>query len=382
MEALSMFSIRMLMALFCTYIPTTYSMQDNCHFYHASNVFYEPRFDRDWLRTFEVSFGGGSTESGRNACGAKVPLLDTWGLNTTLCDHSLETISLAGTFKIAEANFLYIQNLIKGFSLQAHIPVRSLHITHISSKNLSAIIPPQHVPSPSCRLPLDCNNLGDNTATTGFGDLTLRIAYSLSYQKTKKLDFIDVTLQTGILIPTSPATDYYKPFTIPLGYNGHWGLPLSLDVACGAYEWLTLAAHGGLILFADTTKKTNANTPNQCSMVHAHQKPLWNLGVLVKADHVMRGLSCTIGYSYAQQSDTRVGTSHSLYYEPIIINNPTRSGFSLHTLHLALEFDCMREEYWIGPRIAVLYNNVLGGTNIFATSMVYGQIGIDIVWDF
>jgi hypothetical protein len=307
------------LTLITTFGINTLAMQDNCHFYRATNIFYEPRFDRDWLSTFDVTCGGGSADSGRNAMGTIVPL---------------ET-----RFRILETNLLYIQNLVQGFFIQGHFPVRSF-------------------------------SLGTQDTVTASGDLTIHGGYTFSYQQTQQLDFIDATARSGILIATSSHVDCNTQCVIPAGYNGQWGVPLSFDLSCGAYEWLTVAGHVSALFFINTA--------------YLSQEPLWHVGCLVKADHILRGISCTLGYSYVQQGNKVRQTT----YDPLLINACTlinracRDGFSMHTLHLCVEFDCMRYEYWLGPRIALMYNGVLGGTSIFNTNMTLGEIGLEIAWKF
>jgi hypothetical protein len=335
-------------------------MQDNGHFYRASNIFYEPRFDRDWLSTLEISAGSGSTNTAKNCHGNSVPLFDIGGLHTIAVHNQCVPISIGGTFEIIEANFFYAQNFLKGCFIDIHIPLRTFRFSNLCFQDAASctelstdtlrqaglIIPPH------------------STKSTGFGDLTLHGGYTHSYQDNKKLDFIDTTVRAGILIPTSPHIGPGNIFELPHGYNGHWGFPLAGDIAFGAFEWLTLAAHGAIMFFAASAS--------------ANRNPLFEVGALVKADHVVRGFSCTLGYSYTQQLPTNAKAHHN----SLGCHSNVENGFTFHTLHIVLELDCILEEYAIGPRIALLYNHSLGGENIFDTSTLGGRFGIDVAWDF
>ena len=120
--------------------------------------FYEPRFAMDWLTSFDFALGFGSTHTGRDGDGTKVPLLDIYGLYpmqalginvpgkdlsrpgdivlTQLAllppNDGFATLSYGGKFQIIEANFSFSQNLTCGFFVQAHLPVRRLQITDIT----------------------------------------------------------------------------------------------------------------------------------------------------------------------------------------------------------------------------------------------------------
>jgi hypothetical protein len=348
-------TILLLLILTCSLCPTNFhAMQDNGHFYRASNIFYEPRFDRDWLSTLEISAGSGSTQTAKNCKGNSVPLFDIDGLHTLAVDNQCIPISIGGTFEIIEANFFYAQNFLKGFFVDMHIPLRTFRFSNLCFRNASCT----ELPINTLRqagLPIP----NHATKSTGSGDFTLHAGYTHSYQENKKLDFIDTTVRAGILIPTSPRIDATNIFELPHGYNGHWGFPLAGDIAFGAFEWLTVAAHGAIMFFVE-------------------RKPLFEVGALVKADHVVRGFSCTLGYAYTQQLSTNAkARNHSLCCHSTVEN-----GFIFHTLHIVLELDCILEEYAVGPRIALLYNHSLGGKNIFDTSTLGGRFGIDVAWDF
>lgn len=328
-------------------------MQDNGHSYRASNIFYEPRFDRDWLSTLEISVGSGSTNTAKNCKGNSVPLFDRNGLHALAAQNQCIPVSIGGTFEIIEANFFYAQNFLKGFFVDMHIPLRTFKFSNLSFRNAASCA---ELSSDTLR---QAGLFMHPTKSTGFGDLTLHVGYTESYQDNKKLDFIEGTVRFGLLIPTSPRIDSKNIFELPHGYNGHWGFPLVGDIACGAFEWLTVAAHGAIMFFIE-------------------RKPLFEVGALVKADHVVRGFSCTLGYSYTQQLSTNAKARNHF----LDCHSTVENGFIFHTLHIVLELDCILEEYAIGPRIALLYNHSLGGKNIFDTSTMNGRVGIDVAWNF
>lgn len=323
--------------IFCG-IPL-YSMYDDVHFYRAAALFSEPRFDRDWLATFECNLGGGSADTGFTKKGIKLPLSDS--------------------FFLLELYMIYIQNIVQGFFIDIVVPIRSIEIT------------PKSPRKPLCC----CIPIAAEERTTA-GDLMLHMGYSYSYQNTTHLDFIDGTIRVGLLLPTSPITPISTIFwTIPIGYNGSIGIPLSGDVSCGAYEWLTMAIHIGVMPLIPTSSKVNI----QCSpCAIGEPRSFLNaiicyVGMFIKADHIMRGISGTLGYSYTQRTT---------YSDKNIQSRLISMDFAMHTLHVILEYDCLRQEYWFGPRVALLYNHILAGHSIIHTDMIYGQWGFELSWQF
>src|SRR5204862_3907143 len=77
------------------------------------------------------------------------------------------------------------------------------------------------------------------TTEIGFGDLSSYLGWTHNYQETTILDFIDTTIMKGILAPTGKKRKENTLFSLPLGYNGHWGWPITGMASLGLYEWIT-----------------------------------------------------------------------------------------------------------------------------------------------
>lgn len=235
-----------------------YGMQDNCHFYRANNLFFEPRLERNWLSTVEISVGKGSTRTSSDSNGCTTPLLDIHGtsalqflgagihfsdpynpydnllqelstLSSPLCNGS---VSFFGAFTIIEANVLYVQNFMSGFFIQAHLPVRTLQLREILYKDCSQSLITKHQSWLALlnQLPeiLDQYHIQIKpTQNTACGDFSAHIGYTMSYQNNPVLDFIDSTLRIGMIAPTGSRQNLINPF-LPnrlqwtLGYNCSW----------------------------------------------------------------------------------------------------------------------------------------------------------------
>lgn len=63
---------------------------------------------------------------------------------------------------------------------------------------------------------------GTNWGRTGFGDLDLFYQYERSWDHMFKMKNIDLTVRTGVLVPTGEKKDYDYPSSIPFMGNGHW----------------------------------------------------------------------------------------------------------------------------------------------------------------
>lgn len=316
---------------------------DNHHFYRASNFFYifnETRLTRQGLTSFDATIGSGYTNNAHRNCFSR---------QKCRCKKN----KTKKKFSLTEANFFYTKNLTRGFFLQAHCPVRHMKIKTYSSPNHERYNP--------------CNQ-------TGIGDTSLLTGWAFSYTKTEFIDFIDITCSTGILIPTGKTTHINKTCAIPLGYNGHVGIPISCNYALGALEWITIGMHTGVLFFFDT----------QHSNTRTHHGPIWDITTYFKADHVIKGLSLLFGYTFAQQEPNRAHMpyhlSHSTPYTKI--SSSPYDHWNMHTIHFIAEYDFTPNNASFGPRAGIFYNKQCGGKHIFKTNMNGGNVGLEISLHF
>ncbi len=398
---------------------------DNTHFYRASYLFPEPRFERHYLTTLDATFAGGSTESGRNFEHDIVPLLDIYGthnmhdlgVNIPNLDENnpldrilinlanvptltnFATFSIEGKFKILEGNFSYIQNLAKGFFAQIHFPVRNLKIKSIRFVDLSPI----NDLGPNINTPewqqflqnfdaiLEKHNLSSEQFNqTGIGDLTTYLGWTHNFQDTERLDYIDYTFQVGFLAPTGKKRNEDKIFSLPLGYNGHWGFTPSFALSFGAYEWLTWGGYIKAIFFANRTRTIRLKTARQQSGIIKLAKgnakiktgKLWHAGIFFEADHFARGFSLTLAYSFAGKNKNNIRPRDLTFFDPSVVNSDEMlKRWNMHVFHLFVEYDFTQKNFKIGPRIGFFYNGQIGGKRTFKTTIFGGSAGLEIAWD-
>jgi hypothetical protein len=397
---------------------------DNPHFYRATNMFLEPRLEHDYLATFAATLGGGSTTKGRSAYNTIVPLLDIYGthniqalnLNTIYTNPNnpydlllnnlaqlpkrpgFASLSLDGSFNIIESNLSFTQNLSHGLLLFFHLPVRRLKIHNITITDLSPddhIFPNKNTPEWQHVLqvfnPLLAHYGINNKPTTsaGVGDLSSWIGWTHNYQETKSIDYIDYTFMAGLLAPTGKKRHENKLFSLPTGYNGHWGFPLCAMTSLGWYEWITIGGYINSLFFINRNQTMHLKTnPDQTGIiklatgdVSVHKGPLVNTGIYFKADHVGHGFSFTTAYSFAfQQKDQLTPQNPSIFDCAIINSDSTIAQWNMHTFNFALEYDFTREGEKVGNRIALFYNLQVAGIRTFNTNIAGGAYGLDISW--
>lgn len=354
-----------------TWIPLP--CQDIIHFYRATPLFPEPRFEKPWLFSLDFLISGGKTDQSKNQHSQNVPLFDIFSSPPvdSSCAHTKSHYHCHnnGTFSIVEAYITATQNITRGFFLQSSIPIRYFHV---EKKYLC------HTPEPSCIPRIYPYQ------QTGVGDWWLGAGWTINYQETQELDFIDVTVRAGIVCPTGKKRNPYQPTSIAHGYNGYWGFPFAIESAIGAFEWLTVGIHAETVPFVPHKEHFLIDNRSDLSLHRACGRislgTIWWIGAYLKADHAIGGLSFITGYSYAGQGKTTItlpqGTVHSPTLVPFIGQPIER--WSMHTVHIDLEYDFTKEHHTIGPRIHLFSNIHVDGTYTFNTLMNGCGLGLEI----
>lgn len=402
---------------------STFTLQaiDNAHFYRATRFFAEPRFEKPGLISCDIEAGGGRTSTGLNTYGHKVNILNIYGpynmhqlgANVPLKDPSnaLDQIiqqltnlrasaqggklSFDGTFSTIEMNATYTHNLSHGLFIQAHMPIRQLKLEPLLITDLTPEEGFFNKNTPewltflnSFDQILSRYNLSQKPLNgTHVGDLSILFGWTLNYQDTTVLDFVDVTLKGGVLTPTGKAKNQHEIFSLPYGYNKHWGVPLSADVAIGCYEWLSLGAHLDVLPFFkrsyDIRMKTATEQNGLIKLAHGCASvdagTLWIGGTYIKADHLARRLSMLAGYSYTHKNADTIKPTNTTTFNSCIVNSDQMlHSWCMHTLHLFIEYDFTKEHHICGPRLGFFANIPLSGKHVFKTSLEGALFGLEI----
>ena len=377
---------------------------DDSHFYRARTWPGEPRTPKQELWSFDTTLMGTSTHTSRNRLGEKAPLLGIYGSEDTNLlgiNTGAAQLAYAGSFSLFEAQFQGYFNFSHGIFAHIHLPFRSIRLEETGLKNTHANRNCSYntISAATQRLDDIFKTRGIDTDTVkknGIGDLSILAGWSRTTYDSRAVDFFDVALQTGILFPTGKKKNPHALFDIPLGYNGHFALPVIVDMSTGILGWLNFGAHLESRFFFNSDEYIRpVAKQNQSGIVRLadpqkvrmHSGPLWNMSVYIKADHCMRGFSFIMGYSHDQKQKDRVeyiisGDRCVPDRNYIYQHDPFLDHWNMNILHALMEYDWATEDNPYGPRIGLEYNYVINGENIFNGSTTAEHIGLDCDWSF
>ncbi len=459
---------------------------DNPHFWKAPRYYGFPttawwdhneRYDTlDWRTSIDVSYGHGSTHSGWDTCGNKTSVLNINGpsnmpflltnvpspcptnfietigrtLNQSQVCGNFGKLEFCGKFTLDEVDIDIRQNLKCGFFLQAYLPIRWVAFKCINYCDLSPTegrfsqntpdwirfknFMPQLFLGHCMRSP--CTEYSKFAA----GDLSFLVGWQhLETENLCALKYLGSAIRLGVLFPTGTEDNPCYAFSVPTGYNNHWGLPVHAEINFGIADWLEATIRGGAIFFAKKTltrqMKTTYNQGGFFKIARGDAEEKkgthWYVGGDIKFDHFWHGFSFLFAYSFNRgEHDTlcpkqkccvivcqgccdatacpptsagsscssctsACGTSGSCcnfcndvaqetcaFDRKIVNSDCVLRPWQMHVVHFMLDYDFsvhMQNARW-APRLNIFYNLPVAGRHAFATDLYGAGVGLDIRW--
>lgn len=186
----------------------------------------------------------------------------------------------------------------------------------------------------------------------GVGDPTIILRWNW-YRPFEGGDIRNVAthLYFGFSLPLSKQKDEDKLFSLPLGSDGHWGIPFG-----GSFE-LLFAAPIKIGMAADLLWQVAESRPrrvktdiNQTSLLLLHKaltqrKPglTWRAHWFAEGVHLWRGLSVLGGYEFVMHHNDELHTAAEGFRSEIINTAETTQNWYVHTITSALKYDLSAE---------------------------------------
>ncbi|MCF7799457.1 hypothetical protein K9L05_04500 [Candidatus Babeliales bacterium] len=421
---------------------------DNAHFYKTPNLYSRPtdcKFDgkkhysiQDWYTKIDVNYEYGDSKKCSDWTSESSTLLNRAGnqkmayLDSGLSDVTTITpellpykyflrdarnyiaqnprkticeLAFDGKFEINELNLDLRQNIISGLFVQLLVPVRHVNLKQIKyidktdttadffdatrtntweslKENLSPILNSYGI-----------QNYNQTIKKTNFGDITLLLGWQ-GYPCSNDNPKIDIGLELkmGLMFPAGSNLNPNSIFSIPTGYDGHWGVTFQGQANLEYQNWLYLAAHASSTFFMTDRKtkllKTDELQQGSIKLARGRVKSdaglLWHIGIDAKLDHIFKGFSALVGYSYNRQEAEKVSQVGDYFDQNIIDTDKNFYQWSMNTAHFMIDYDFSvhMPNSKFAPRINIFYNLPFSTRNSFKTNMIGGGLGADIRWSF
>lgn len=232
-----------------------------------------------------------------------------------------------------------------------------------------------------------CLDICCNWDDTSLGDIALMLEWSNIYHQDKEwLKAVMLYLKGGVLFPTAEEADENIAVSMPLGFDGAWGLPLGFGIELDFKK----KVHAGVdvdffILFDETRNRRMKTHVDQTEFLLLNKGRAtkeygltWQFHLWAQAYHVFRGLSAKFAYQYIKHDDDRLIPKCN-DFDFCLVNSDCRlKEWSVHNLIFMLNYDAFDEckKWKIKPQVSLFYKLPVAGKCIIDTHTIGGQVAV------
>jgi len=323
-------------------------------------------------------------------------------------------VKFKGRFQIKEFDITLQQNIFHGLYLQAYLPIRNLKIdkidyttcttTNSEHTKIADFIEKEldYILEENCIKPLKTEfkdtQLSDPMISIGWNNhCTIENSIVTS---------IRGFLQGGIIIPSGDREKIDQVFSLPFGYNKHWGINGRGNIHAILWDKIGIGVNAGTTIFMEQTYDQRLTT-TPCQNGHwlllekgratADQGTLWDITAYAKAEDFFGGLSVLAAYSYTQQEKTKLTLKDNCILKSaikdeliknkneVINSNKKLDEWYHHAVHLYAQYDFAahtKSTSLGGIKIQVAYHFPLLGKHSWPVEMFSGTASANFTWNF
>lgn len=415
----------LIIACLCSINAHIIAMHYYPSFTHPRMFCAEPLLGKDWMTSTVLDLRGGHANRGFNGCGYSGGILNIYGnenlfalakgVPACILDRNPSSFinnlwekrpiantfgqtTITGSYSLVEFLPTFTQHFKHGFFASLTIPVKSASIKDLSYYDQTPLHGSGHAIS-YVEWQQWFNDLEQQLAyydvrlgkwrSSGLGDIQLYGGWALNYEDTKDLDYVDFTLTAGVNFPTGKKQTPNCVFSLPLGYNGHWGIPAMASLSIGAFDWLTIGVQGGVLWLANkpiiAPLKTAVEQRGWIRLTRGNALEkrglIWHIDEFVKFDHFVENFSFIFGFSHDHANRSYLYPSDTTTFDYAIVNTDERlHAWQSNNFHFVMEFDSATYRHPNLPRIAFTIDKTFCGKRVFETILFGAYIGLDIEW--
>jgi len=293
-----------------------------------------------------------------------------------------------------------LTNIIDGnLELSAHLPVRWRKIENIKYTDLL-----ESVDLPENQYAFEQNytqnfdifktqmkalgNLNFNEFDkTGIGDLVIMLEWQRSFKQNKEaLKNVDLYIKLGLSCPTGKQRDLNEVFSLPMGNDGAWGIPLGFGIGLDFSRSLRVGGDAEFFILLNETKERRLKTSQDQTeflLLNKSRATLdsgltWKFNIFLQGYRFYKGLSLKFAYEYIKHDNDSLYEKTDTFDRKIINTANSLKEWNTHNLIFMLNLDFfMWRRVLSKPQISLFYKFPVTGKNIINMNTFGGQLGFN-----
>ncbi|MBY0353940.1 hypothetical protein K2W90_06265 [Candidatus Babeliales bacterium] len=231
---------------------------------------------------------------------------------------------------------------------------------------------------------------GLNLATwdkSGIGDLDILLEWSNRYKQDKEyLKLVMLYAKLGLSFPTARERDQDQAFSMPLGNDGAWGIPLGIAMELGFVHNVRVGIDVDFLLLFDTKKEYRMKTDKNQTDFLLLNKGLatkeygftWQFHLFIQGLRIWEGLSVKGAYQFVKHDDDRLIPHNNVFDFSVVNTANNLKEWNVHNLIFTANYDFFHDckDCAVNSQLSFFYKLPVDGKNIIDNHSVGGQFSL------
>ncbi|MCK4517645.1 hypothetical protein KAT92_02635 [Candidatus Babeliales bacterium] len=286
-------------------------------------------------------------------------------------------------------------NLSGIFELGVFVPIKSMEFYHIKWDDQTKDVltaDKEFKEEVSDQLETKAQELGglninkNGWSKSGIGDVIVALGWQRDFAQQQKeyLKNVRVNASAGISIPTGEKKDENQSFSLPLGNDGAWGIPMSLGLDLDFVYNFRAGFELDFFGLFDTTRTYRMKTFRQQTdflLLHKgeatkSQGATWRFHLFGQAKRIVKGFSALIGYEFLKHDEDRLSPKSYDFSYHIVNSAESLHEWNVHNFVFELGYDPFGQnsKFAVKPHMSFFYKMPVTGKRVITTPTFGGQV--------
>lgn len=222
---------------------------------------------------------------------------------------------------------------------------------------------------------------------SGIGDLDLIMEWSNRFKQEKEyLKMVMLYAKLGVSFPTARERDIDQAFSMPLGNDGAWGIPVGMALELGFVHNVRVGVDVDFLILFDTNKEYRMKTDkNQTDFLLLNKGQAtkeygftWQFHLFLQGLRIWEGLSVKGAYQFLKHDDDRLVPHNNVFDYSIVNTSNSLKEWTKHNLIFMANYDFFRDckDCAVNSQLSFFYKLPVDGKNIIDNHSVGGQFSL------
>lgn len=285
------------------------------------------------------------------------------------------------------------------FGLDVHVPVVRKQMSVSTMQDLTRVHPDPlfqplfdvAVANRVAAWPTTASTLGalstENVTTSGLGDTAIMLSWRNNFKQDKELiKAVELFAQVGVMLPTGRERDEDKMFSMALGSDGAFGIPVGVGLNVQFVNTIRAGLNVDFLAHLDKTRDRRLKTIAQQTELFLLNKGKatrdygldWQFYLYLQSRHFVGGLSAKAAYQYLRHDADKLTPRDNGFSYDVINTSKRLSESYAHNVIFSLDYDHLgTDAALVVPQLGLFYKLPVGGKAVLAMQSVGVHMGVN-----